>query len=30
MLDTMHRAPNGKADYKLLRAIAAERLEMQA
>ena len=30
MLDTMHRAPNGKADYQLLRAIAAERLEMQA
>ncbi len=30
VLDTMHRAPNGKADYKLLRALAAERLENQA
>ncbi len=30
VLETMHRAPNGKADYKLLRAMAADRLEMQA
>jgi Acyl-CoA synthetases (AMP-forming)/AMP-acid ligases II len=29
LLDDMHRAPNGKADYQLLRGLAADRLEVQ-
>ena len=29
LLDDMHRAPNGKADYQLLRGFAADRLEVQ-